>query len=199
MPPHSNDPYLVPSSVKRLRGEMGRMVILKPAKTTPASETDPLPSGTSSAISSQVFADSVEDEHEVLDMIDVQLNSNHLGQSSTTDDGALLRPRSMLDQGAAGGHQWSEAAVIDYAMYDETRSLGNTLATSEEKPMVIPKGELLSTQALKTTLSSSVLTIPFAQECSAERQKLALPPTPDSLESLFEHLFASSDEETDGA
>ncbi|KAA3678140.1 uncharacterized protein DEA37_0009275 [Paragonimus westermani] len=328
MPPHSNDPYLVPSSVKRLRGEMGRMAILKPAKTTHVSETDPLPSGTSSAISSQVFAESVEDEHEVPDMIDMRSSSNHLGHNSTTDEGAPSRPQSLLDQGAAGDRQWSEAAVIDYVMYDETRSLGNTLALDETKPITIPKGELLSTQvgnspetvrnlkrkhskgkvnpesrplseamisnhyydgnghlqdypeptepapplpnlpprlnpptsrlhpplpplwtqtstgavsfsrtavphslapfyrdeygsmdslyetvdqfkpinnrtpsqeqALKTTLSSSGLTIPFAQECSAERQKLALPPTPDSLESLRAPV-ASSDEETDGA
>ncbi|TGZ59779.1 hypothetical protein CRM22_008891 [Opisthorchis felineus] len=131
---HSNDPYLVPASVKRRQvaqttGDAHKMKYL--------SETERLPSGTSSAVSSLVFGDSAEEDQEVGDLISQPPQPPPppppppalptMAAAAGVPRSPSGRPLTLSEQVASGSPQGWTRFPIEYVTYDETHSCANTL------------------------------------------------------------------------
>ncbi|CAH8650304.1 unnamed protein product [Dicrocoelium dendriticum] len=146
--PHSNDPYLIPASEKRLRGAALRCEEPKGQNNASGGQHEPnMPSGTSSAVSSLVFADSAEDELEVSEattnprphrISGVQVTA--VPSPGQTDEHHERKP-------VPANREWTKD-MMDYVTYDETRSFSGNLAEDDaaQRTLMEIEGPLIATQ-----------------------------------------------------
>lgn len=145
--PHSNDPYLIPASEKRLRGAELRCEYSRGQNNAGEGQHEPrMPSGTSSAVSSIVFADSAEDELEASET--TNLRSHRISDvpviavpdAGQTDELLECKPVST-------NRVWNKD-VMDYVTYDETRSFSGNMVEDDAAQMTLTKteGALIATQ-----------------------------------------------------
>ncbi|CAL8104172.1 unnamed protein product [Calicophoron daubneyi] len=143
--PHSNDPYLEPLPVTRLKRELTD-------RSTGSQENqvnENVPSRTSSAVSSLIFADSVE-EHTTESVCPPYQNALSRNSGTTAITNRSI-PTSQITSNRFKSNKTTHhpAPVLDYVTYDETRSSTNALCavfTGSQTQVKGTEGELMPTQ-----------------------------------------------------